>query len=172
MRSSPNLPRRSVSVPTETLSTESRFTADRRGIGSSPGSSCTSLASPRIVVAHGAIRARRSLGMADPSQRSCRIAKRCQVAPFVRLVDWTVVVNGVPGVNLSCSMPGQQRVVSFIQKGCVIQIRPQPPRPIDQRLIHGRANSYACHATIMPRLAYGSKMFSSGRPNAHTSRFR
>lgn len=70
MRSSPNLPRRSVSVPIETLSTESRFTADRSGIGSSPGSSGTSLASPRIVVVHGAISALRSLGMAASRERT------------------------------------------------------------------------------------------------------
>jgi hypothetical protein len=70
MRSSPNLPSRSVSVPTETLSTESRFTADRTGIGSSPGSSCTSLASPRIVVVHGAINAFRSLGIATSLERT------------------------------------------------------------------------------------------------------
>jgi hypothetical protein len=70
MRSSPNLPKRSVSVPTDTLSTESRFTADRLGIGSSPGSSRTSLASPRIVVVHGAINARRSLGMAASRERT------------------------------------------------------------------------------------------------------
>ena len=49
---------------TETLSTESRFTAERRGIGSEPGSSTTSLASPRIVVVHGATSARRSRGIA------------------------------------------------------------------------------------------------------------
>lgn len=70
MRSSPNLPRRWVRVPIETLSTESRLTADRRGIGSSPGSSCTSLASPRIVVVHGAISALRSLGMATSRERT------------------------------------------------------------------------------------------------------
>ena len=70
MRSSPNLPTRSVSVPTETLSTESRLTADRSGIGSSPGSSRTSLARPRIVVVHGAISALRSLGMAASRERT------------------------------------------------------------------------------------------------------
>lgn len=70
MRPSPNLPRRMVSVPTETLSTESRLTADRRGMGSSPGLRSTSLASPRIVVVHGAIRTRRSLGIAASRDRT------------------------------------------------------------------------------------------------------
>jgi len=70
MRSSPNLPRRSVSVPTETLSTESRFTADWRGIGSSPGSRRTSLASPRIVVVQGATSALRSRGIAAFRERT------------------------------------------------------------------------------------------------------
>src|SRR3990172_4009657 len=69
MPPSPTLPRRLVSVPTETLSTESRFTADSRGIGSSPGSISTSLARPRIVVVHGAINARRSLGIAASRDR-------------------------------------------------------------------------------------------------------
>ncbi len=47
----------------ETLSIESRFTAERSGTGSSPGSSTTSLASPRMVVVHGATSARRCRGM-------------------------------------------------------------------------------------------------------------
>ena len=64
MRSSPSRPRRSTSTATDTLSTESRLTADRWGIGSSPGSSRTSLANPRIVVVHGATNVRRSLGIA------------------------------------------------------------------------------------------------------------
>lgn len=64
MRSSLRRPRRCVSVATETLSIESRLTADRRGMGSSPVSSTTSLGSPRILVVQGATRARRSLGIA------------------------------------------------------------------------------------------------------------
>jgi hypothetical protein len=56
-------PRRSTSTPTDTLSTESRLTADRLGTGSSPGSSTTSLGSARIVVVHGAISARPRRGM-------------------------------------------------------------------------------------------------------------
>lgn len=57
-------PIRSTSTETDTDSTESRFTALRRPIGSSPGSSTTSLGSPRIVVVHGATSARRSRGIA------------------------------------------------------------------------------------------------------------
>ena len=64
IRASLRRPRRSTSVAIDTLSTESRLTADRSGIGSSPGSRTTSLAKPRIVVVQGAIRARRSFGMA------------------------------------------------------------------------------------------------------------
>lgn len=48
----------------ETLSTESRFTADLLGMGSSAGSRTTSLGRPLIVVVHGAMTARRSLGIA------------------------------------------------------------------------------------------------------------
>ncbi len=64
MRDSASWPIRLTRTTTETLSTESKLTAERRGIGSSPGSRTTSLASPRIVVVHGATSARRSRGIA------------------------------------------------------------------------------------------------------------
>ena len=64
IRTSPSRPRRSTRTATDTLSTESRFTAERRGTGSSLGSRTTSLARPRIVVVHGATTARPSRGMA------------------------------------------------------------------------------------------------------------
>jgi hypothetical protein len=64
IRVSASRPRRATKTATETLSTESRFTAERRGIGSESGSRTTSLASLRIVVVHGATRARRSRGIA------------------------------------------------------------------------------------------------------------
>ncbi|VAZ95101.1 hypothetical protein LAUMK35_02843 [Mycobacterium pseudokansasii] len=64
IRFSASRPSRFTNTPTETLSTESRFTAERRGIGSEPGSRTTSLASPRMVVVHGATSARRSRGIA------------------------------------------------------------------------------------------------------------
>jgi hypothetical protein len=64
IRLSANLPRRSTSTATDTLSTESRLTADRRGTGSSMGSRTTSLARPRIVVVQGETSARRSRGIA------------------------------------------------------------------------------------------------------------
>jgi hypothetical protein len=54
----------STKIDIETLSTESRLTAQRRSIGSSPGSRTTSLGRLRIVVVHGAINVRRNLGMA------------------------------------------------------------------------------------------------------------
>ena len=44
----------------DTLSTESRLTTQRCTMGSSPGSSTTSLGRPRIVVVHGATSTRRS----------------------------------------------------------------------------------------------------------------
>ncbi len=70
IRASPNRPSRSTSTPTETLSTESRLTADRFGTGSSPGSRSTSLASARIVVVQGATSARRSRGIAASRERT------------------------------------------------------------------------------------------------------
>jgi len=50
MRVSRRRPRRWTRTATETLSTESRFTAERRGTGSSSTSRTTSLTSPLIVV--------------------------------------------------------------------------------------------------------------------------
>jgi len=63
MRVSANSPIRSTRTATETLSTESRLTTQRRGTGSSPGSRPTSLTRPRIVVVHGATSARRCRGI-------------------------------------------------------------------------------------------------------------
>lgn len=64
MRASLSRPRRSTRTAIDTLSTESRFTALRLPIGSSPDSRITSLGRPRIVVVHGAMSARRSRGIA------------------------------------------------------------------------------------------------------------
>lgn len=64
--SAPSLSRPSPStrVTIEALSTKSRFTPDRRGIRSPPGSRMASLAKSRILIVRRAIRVRRSLGMA------------------------------------------------------------------------------------------------------------
>ncbi len=64
IRRSLRRPNRCVSVPTETLSIASRFTAEAWGMGSSDGSRRTSLGRPRMVVVQGAMIVRRSLGMA------------------------------------------------------------------------------------------------------------
>jgi len=64
MRASASRPSRVTSRETETLSTESKLTAERRGTGSSPGSRTTSLGSPLIVVVQGATIARPSRGIA------------------------------------------------------------------------------------------------------------
>src|SRR5690625_7437299 len=47
-----------------------RFITERSGIGSSPGSSSTSLAKPRMVVVHGATRVRRRLGITASRDKS------------------------------------------------------------------------------------------------------
>jgi len=70
IRVSANRPSRLTSMATETLSTESRLTAERRGTGSSPGSRSTSLASPRIVVVHGATSARLCRGITTSRDRT------------------------------------------------------------------------------------------------------
>jgi hypothetical protein len=89
---------------------------------------------------------------AGPSRRGRSLAKRCQVAPFVRLVEWMSVIYRIPSVDLGCSMTGHQCTESFIQKSCVIQIRPQTSRILKERPVHGGTNSYASHAIIMPHL--------------------
>ena len=70
IRTPPSAPIRSISTAVETDSIESRFTAQRRPIGSSPGSRMTSLGKPRMVVVHGAMSARRSRGMAASRDRT------------------------------------------------------------------------------------------------------
>lgn len=70
MRTSASRPRRPTRTAIETLSTESRFTAERFGTGSSAGSSTTSLGNPRMVVVHGATMARRSRGIAASLDRT------------------------------------------------------------------------------------------------------
>lgn len=70
MRTSASRPSRSTRTAIDTLSSESRFTADRVGIGSSLGSSTTSLARPRIVVVHGAMSALRNRGIAAFRERT------------------------------------------------------------------------------------------------------
>ncbi len=70
IRVSANRPSRWTSTASETLSTESRLTAERWGIGSVPGSSTTSLASPRSVVVHGATSARLCRGIMASRDRT------------------------------------------------------------------------------------------------------
>ena len=70
IRRSLRRPSRSTRTPVDTLSTESRLTADRRGTGSSPGSSTTSLGRSRMIVVHGPISVRRSRGIAASRERT------------------------------------------------------------------------------------------------------
>ncbi len=58
IRSSATRPKRSTRIAIETLSIESRLTAERSGTGSSPGSRSTSLGRFRMLVVHGAMSAR------------------------------------------------------------------------------------------------------------------
>jgi len=130
IRVSASRPSRLTNTPTETLSTESRFTAERRGIGSEPGSRTTSLASPRMFVVHGATSARSSRGIAAsrestttgrrPSRpfhttRPLRVPEvrsrvsscpppRRQVTPLVGLINRVLVVGRIARIHLSRSM--------------------------------------------------------------------
>jgi hypothetical protein len=64
IRSSASRPRRLTRTATETLSRESRLTAERWGTGSVSGSRTTSLAEPQMEVVRGATSVRRSRGIA------------------------------------------------------------------------------------------------------------
>ena len=70
MRSSLKRPSRRANKTSGALSTESRLTAETAGTGSSPGSSTTSVGSPRIVVVHGATIAVFSLFRAASRERT------------------------------------------------------------------------------------------------------
>jgi len=70
MRCALRVPSRSTKSAIDTLSTESRFTADRSGTGSSPGSKMTSLGNSRMVVVQGATNARPRRGMATSRDRT------------------------------------------------------------------------------------------------------
>lgn len=98
------------------------------------------------------------LSPAYRSRRSCRFAKRCQVAPFVRSIDWLLVVGGVSGIDLGGAMLGHERAEGLIQQGRIVQIRPQAPRVLQEEFIDGRAHSYACHATTMPHQQTADKV--------------
>ena len=70
IRASATRPRRWTRIAIETLSIESRLTAERRGTGSSPGSRRTSLGRPRMVVVQGAMSARRWRGITASRDRT------------------------------------------------------------------------------------------------------
>ena len=100
IRVSASRPSRLTRTATETLSTESRFTTERWGIGSEPGASTTSLASPRIVVVHGATIARRSRGIT--ASRDSTTTGRRPTSPQWRLYR-------VAPVGVACVGVGPQQ---------------------------------------------------------------
>jgi hypothetical protein len=122
MRSSLRLPIRSMSTPTETLSTESRFTAVRLPTGSSPGSSTTSLASPRIVVVHGAINLAANGESQHPGLRwSCRTATTGSgVSPLGRMNAQGASANDrlVPGTRNCSATSSRLLSSSFLTELC------------------------------------------------------
>lgn len=130
VRASARRPSRFTNAPTQTLSTKSRFTAERSGIGSEPGSRPTSLARPPMVVVHGATSARRSRGIAASrdstpadagrsrpshtttalrvpkvrSRFSRRSPPRRKVAPLVGLIKRVLAVGYITRIHLGRSM--------------------------------------------------------------------
>jgi hypothetical protein len=66
------------------------------------------------------------------SRRGCRFSEGCEVAPFVGLFEWNVVVSGISGIDLSGSMLGKKRTEGFIEKSRILQTRPQQPCLLNQ----------------------------------------
>lgn len=118
MRVSASLPIRCTSIASGRLSTESRFTAQRRGTGSSPGSSTTSLTKPRTFVVHGATSALRCRGIAA-SRESTTTGRR-----------------PIAGISHHHTSPRAGSAVTIAQP-------PRGTRP--NRPIHRAQSADACH---------------------------
>ena len=125
----------------DALSTESRSTAQRRGIGSSAGSSTTSLAGPRIVVVHGATSARCNRPMAASREITTTGAARCRAARTTRPLRASVGPSSSPplpcgsspsrpthqehqhtAINLAIEVD-QERMPLLLSKPVVVQVR-------------------------------------------------
>jgi hypothetical protein len=137
IRVSASRPSRLTNTATETLSTESRFTTERRGIGSEPGSRTTSLAGPRMVVVHGATSARRSRGI-DASRDSTTSGRR----PISAIshhhtsprAGSAPTKRSAPGAT----MPGRPTRRAHRPGACRRRRSSRPPRPIDDERVMPR----------------------------------
>jgi len=173
--SSLSRPRRFTKTAAGTLSTESRFTADRWGMASTPGSRSTSLGSPRTVVVHGATIARRSRGIAashestttgrrpisgsSHHQTSSRAGSGVTTSP--RRCGMTrdrptrpgrsagAVVRGVGGIDLDGAVASKQGHQCLIEQRCVCQLGAQITCARQQVCIDSRAHPCSCHAPII-----------------------
>ena len=162
IRSSLRRPRRATRRLTATLSSESRSIAERRGTGSSPGSSATSLGSPRVAVVQGPddIARRRRPIAASPKRaprpavsrsraahttRSLRAAaapasltqldrgsERLEIAPFVSFIKRTLVVCAIGGIDLRGAVGSKQRSERSVEQ-CPRAVRPRPACPEPSR---------------------------------------
>ena len=167
-----------MSTATETLSTESRLTPDRRGTGSSAGSSTTSLARPRIVVVQGAMSVRFSAGSrhrvralrqvagrspaarttislperAEGSSSRCggRLSERREVSPRIGLLERVLVISGVRGVDLRGTVMSEEGCQRLIEECGVRQRGACLPGARQEILIYRCADSRPSHARIMP----------------------
>src|SRR6476619_682783 len=99
-------PSRFTNTPTESLSFESRFTAERRGIGSEPGSRTISLASPRMIVVQCGYISITAWLSSEPSPSGCPM---CQTRPSAGHRPGTTVRadridgRGGPGSRTPCA---------------------------------------------------------------------
>lgn len=180
IRSSLRRPSRSVSVPTETLSIESRFTADARGTGSSCGSSNTSLGSSLMLVVHGAITARRSRGIATSRERTTTGrgeisgSSHHQTSPrdgrsftMIQRPHGTTPGHPIRRVGRAAerhtrrrphqSRPpcvAQEALPALHRSACVVDVSSKSSCLFEQSFVHRCAHSYPGHATVMPRQRY------------------
>lgn len=180
IRTSPRRPIRSTRTPSATLSTVSSLTAQRRGTGSSPGSSTTSLGRPRTIVVHGAISARWSRGMATSRDRTTtgrrptsgsshhhtsaraggEVTRPLQQTgttpghPSRRLRPGVVVVGGVGGVDLRRALSGEERGQRVVDQRGIRRARLRRPGLLEQVLVHSRADPQPGHTTTTPLIGH------------------
>ncbi len=157
-------------------------------MGSSSGSSSTSLGIPRMVVVHGPINVRRNRGIAAsrgstttgrrrarrahttrplrapgvPSRRAGSRPERGEISPLVVRVERHTVVSRVGSVDLAPAMSGEESTERLIDERSVRKLRTRPPRPRKQLLVDRGADPDAGHIILMPHTSHERGMAGAG----------
>ena len=173
MRESASRPRRVTSAAIETLSMESRLTAERRdrviaGFEDVLAWERACTARPVLVRAAGFPRhgqdddgtpadlckltpPRLAPEPAARSRGGSGLPKRREVTPLVGLVERVLVVDGVACVHLGGAVAIEQRFQGRVDEGGVGDPHAHEPSAPPGGPLHGRAQSCASHAIRMPR---------------------